>query len=67
MSPYLQASRECTYTDHILFILVYFNICLMKIEEKMLHMANRDANMMTNIKKDILEKKELPRKVRDSS
>ena len=30
---------------------------LMKIEEKMLCMANRDANRMTNIKKDILEKK----------
>ena len=44
-----------------------FHICLMKIEEKMLCMANRDANRMTNIKKDILEKKEMPRKVRDSS
>ena len=44
-----------------------FNICLMKIEEKMLCMANRDVNRMTNIKKDILEKKEMLRKVRDSS
>ena len=39
----------------------------MKIEEKMLCMANRDTNRMTNIKKDILEKKEMPRKVRNSS
>ena len=39
----------------------------MKIEEKMLCMANRDANRMTNIEKDILEKKEMPRKVRVSS
>lgn len=46
---------------------MYFNICLMKIEEKMLCMANRDANRVTSIKKDILEKKEMPRKVRDSS
>ena len=46
---------------------MYFNICLMKIEEKMFCMANRDANRMTNIKKDSLEKKEMPRKVRDSS
>ena len=40
---------------------------LMKIEEKMLCVANRDANRMTKIKKDILEKKKMPRKVRDSS
>jgi len=39
----------------------------MKIKEKMLCMANGDANRMTNIKKDILEKKKMPRKVRDSS
>ena len=38
----------------------------MKIEEKKLRVANRDASRMTNIKKDILEKKEMPRKVRDS-
>ena len=29
---------------------MYFNISLMKIEEKMLCMANRDANRMTNKK-----------------
>ena len=29
-------------------------------------MANRDVNRRTNIKKDILGKKEMPRKVRDS-
>ena len=46
---------------------MYFNIRLMKIEEKVSGMANRDANRMTNIKKDILEKREMPRKVRDSS
>ena len=46
---------------------MYFNLCLMKIEEKMLCMTNRDVNRMTNTKKDILEKKEMPRKVRDSS
>ena len=39
----------------------------MKIEEKVSGMANRDANRMTNIKEDILEKREMPRKVRDSS
>ena len=39
----------------------------MKIEEKILRMANRDANRMTNIKKDILGKKEMQRKVTDSS
>lgn len=38
----------------------------MKIEAKKLHVANRDTSRMTNIKKDILEKKEMPRKVRDS-
>ena len=46
---------------------MYFNIRLMKIEEKVSGMANRDANRMTNIKEDILEKREMPRKVRDSS
>ena len=43
----------------------------MKIKEKILRMANRDTkrdtNRMTNIKKDILGKKEMPRKVTDSS
>ena len=35
---------------------VYFNIRLLKIEEKNLRMANRDANRMTNIKKGYLGK-----------
>ena len=34
---------------------MYFNICLMKIEEKMLSMANRDVNRMTNINKMLCE------------
>ena len=37
----------------------------MQIEEKILHVANRDVNRMTNIKKDVLGKKEMQKKVTD--